>query len=183
MKKILLLALIAFVAAPSFAAVDTWFNTNPYKKYDESINLEKVFSDTYDKDGIKIEKNMFKFKYSYKEGNPYEYIITNNTEKDLFLKGVDSEYHANKNITRKSHWTRVNARYLKYWQTYIPFVAEYNGIHGDMEKTPYLYDFPKNYNLKPDDTIRILATGLDMDKVQSVTFIFNDNEDEFRITF
>ena len=58
MKKILLLALIAFVAAPSFAAVDTWFNTNPYKKYDESINLDKVFSDTYDKDGIKIEKDI-----------------------------------------------------------------------------------------------------------------------------
>ena len=29
------------LAAPAFAAVDTWFNTNPYKKYDKSILLQE----------------------------------------------------------------------------------------------------------------------------------------------
>lgn len=180
MKNILIIIMLIGLAAPAFAAVDTWFNTNPYKKYDKSIQLQKLHSDVYDKDGIKIEKNMYKFEYSYKEGNPYEYIITNNTDQDLLLKGVDSEYHANKNITRKSHWTRVNARYLKYWQTYIPLVGEYNGVKGDIEKNPYLYDFPKNYTIKKGESLRILAMGLDLNRIQSVTFIFKDN---LKITF
>ena len=173
MKKIFAIMILMITSIPAFGAIDTWFNTNSYQEYDKSIELKKVFSDVYDKDGIKIEKNMFKFQYSYKEGNPYEYVITNNTDKDLLLKGVDSDYHANKNITRKSHWTRVNARYLKYWQTYIPLIVEYNGVKGDIEKTPYLYDFPKNYVIKKGESLRILAMGLDIDKVQSVTFIFD----------
>lgn len=173
MKRIFIIILLMFIAVPAFGAVDTWFNTNPYKKYDKSIELQKVYNEVYDKDGIKIEKNMFKFKYSYKEGNPYEYVITNNTGNDLMLKGVDSDYHANKNITRKSHWTRVNARYLKYWQSYIPLVGEYNGVKGDIEKNPYLYDFPKDYTIKKGESLRILAMGLDLDRIQSVTFIFD----------
>ena len=119
MKKIFILAVILLISKPVFASIDTWFNTNPRKDYEKEITLQKVQSDVYDKDGIKIEKNVFKFDYSYKEGIPYEYIITNNTEQDILLKGVDSDYHANKNITRKSHWTRVNVRYYKYWHTYF----------------------------------------------------------------
>ena len=127
---------------------------------------------------------MFKFQYSYKEGNPYEYVITNNTDKDLLLKGVDSDYHANKNITRKSHWTRVNARYLKYWQTYIPFIDDYHGFKSTREQTPYLYDFPKNYTIKKGENIRILAMGLHLDKIQNVTFIFNNLDGiEMKINF
>lgn len=183
MKKIFILIAFMLISLPSFAAVDTWFNTNPYKAYDKSIELQKVYNDSYDKDGIKIEKNMFKFQYSYKEGNPYEYVVTNNTDRDLLLKGIDSDYHANKNITRKSRWTRVNARYIKYWQTYIPLVAEYNGVKGDIEKTPYLYDFPKNYTLKKGESLRILAMGLDLDRIQSLTFIFENGDEDLKISF
>ena len=183
MKKILILFMLMFISLPAFSAIDTWVNTNSYKEYDKAIKLERVHSAFYDKDGISIEKNMFKFKYSYKEGNPYEYIVTNNTGKDIILKGIDSEYHANKNVSRKSHWTRVNVRYLKYWQTYIPLVAEYNGVRGDIEKTPYLYDFPKNYKLKEGESLRILAMGLEMDKIQTITFIFEGEKDDLTITF
>lgn len=56
MKNILIIIMLIGLAAPAFAAVDTWFNTNPYKKYDKSIQLQKIHSDVYDKDGIKIEK-------------------------------------------------------------------------------------------------------------------------------
>ena len=183
MKKILALITIFFVAVPAFAAIDTWFNTNPYKSYDKEITLQKVCNDIYNKDGIKIEKNVFKFDYSYKEGVPYEYILTNNTDNDLILKGIDSDYYANKNITRKSHWTRVNVRNLKYWQTYLPFVDDYHGFKSTTEQTPYLYDFPKNYTIKKGESLRILAMGLYLDKIQSLTFIFDDNNKEFKIVF
>lgn len=178
MKKIFILFAVFFISAPAFAAIDTWVNTNPYKKYDKEITLKKLYSDVYEKDGIKIEKNMFKFKYSYKEGVPYEYIITNNTGSDIVLKGVDSDYHANKNITRKSHWTRVNVRYYKYWHTYVPFVDDYYGAKSMIEQKPYLYDFPKNYMLKNGENIRILAMGLHLDKVQYLTFIFDSKDGE-----
>ena len=184
MKKIFILAVILLISGSVFASIDTWFNTNPRKDYEKEITLQKVQSDVYDKDGIKIEKNVFKFDYSYKEGIPYEYIITNNTEQDILLKGVDSEYHANKNITRKSHWTRVNVRNLKYWQTYIPFIDDYHGFKSTREQTPYLYDFPKNYTIKKGENIRILAMGLHLDKIQNVTFIFNNLDgNEMKINF
>ena len=183
MKKILLLFLMTFIVTPSFAAIDTWFNTNPFKQHKEEINLKKIYSDIYDKDGINIKKNLFQFKYSYKEGRPYEYLITNNTDSDLFLKGVDSEYHANKNITRKSHWTRVNVRYYKYWHTYVPFADDYFGARSTIEQKPYLYDFPKNYTIKPGDSLRILAMGLELKKIQTLTFIFENNGQELKIEF
>ena len=62
MKKILLLFLMTFIVTPSFAAIDTWFNTNPFKQHKEEINLKKIYSDIYDKDGINIKKNLFEFK-------------------------------------------------------------------------------------------------------------------------
>ena len=184
MKKIFVLIAALLISAPAFAAIDTWFNTNPYKNYDKEITLQKIHNDVYEKDGIKIEKNIFKFDYSYKEGVPYEYILTNNTDQDLLLKGVDSDYHANKNITRKSHWTRVNVRNLKYWQTYVPFVDDYYGFKSTREQTPYLYDFPKNHTLKKGENLRILAMGLHLYKMQNLTFIFNDsNGNDLKITF
>ena len=94
------------------------------------------------------------------------------------LKGIDSDYHANKNITRKSHWTRVNVRYYKYWHTYVPFVDDYYGAKSMIEQKPYLYDFPKNYMLKNGENIRILAMGLHLDKVQYLTFIFDSKDGE-----
>ena len=184
MKKIFVLIAVLFTQVSAFAAIDTWFNTNPRKEYDKVITLQKTSSDTYDKDGIKIEKNVFKFDYSYKEGIPYEYIVTNNTEDDLLLKGIDSDYHANKNIKRKSHWTRVNVRNLKYWQTYVPFVDDYYGYLSTVEQTPFLHDFPKNYILKKGENLRLLAMGLHLDRIQDLTFIFDNNEgNDLKITF
>ena len=184
MKKIFILLAILFTSTSAFAAIDTWFNTNPHKSYDKTIELQKIYNDTYDKDGIKIEKNIFKFDYSYKEGVPYEYIVTNNTDKNLLLKGVDSDYHANKNITRKSHWSRVNVRNLKYWQTYVPFLDDYYGFKSTKEQTPYLYDFPKNYTLQKGETLRILAMGLKLNEIQNLTFIFEkDDKQDLKINF
>ena len=184
MKKIFILIAVMFISAPAFASIDTWFNTNPYKQYDKAITLQKIHNDIYDKNGIKIEKYIFKFEYSYKEGVPYEYVVTNNTDKDLVLKGIDSDYYANKNITRKSHWTRVNVRNLKYWQTYVPFIDDYYGLKSTLEQNPYLYDFPKDYTIKKGENLRILAMGLYLDKIQDLTFIFEDNNgNDLKITF
>lgn len=184
MKKIVIvLSLLTFICTQASAAIDTWFNTNPFKQHDGEIKLNKIYSDVYDKDGINIQKNLFKFKYSYKEGRPYEYIIINNTNKDLLLKGVDSDYHVNKNITRQSHWTRPNVRYYKYWQSYVPFVDDYHGMRSQIEQQPYLYDFPKDYTIKTGDSLRILAMGLDMKKIQTLVFIFDNNGQELKIEF
>ena len=47
MKKIFILAAILVLSAPVFAAIDTWFNTNPHKSYNKEITLQEV---------LKIEK-------------------------------------------------------------------------------------------------------------------------------
>ena len=52
MKKIFAIMILMITSIPAFGAIDTWFNTNPYQEYDKSIELKKVFSDVYDKDGI-----------------------------------------------------------------------------------------------------------------------------------
>lgn len=102
------------------------------------------------------------------------------------MKGVDSEYHANKNITRRSHWCRMGFRSLKYfknWQFWVPGYDIFYGAKIDYEKNPYWRDFPKNYTIKSGESLRILAMGLDLDKVQNLTFIFEDNGEEVKIEF
>ena len=92
---------------------------------------------------------------------------------------------ANKNITRKSHWCRMMWREMKYWQLWMPFYSFiYQVDHPiDFEKNPYWRDFPKNYTLKNGETLRILAMGLEMGKIQKLTFIFEENSEEFKIEF
>ena len=184
MKKILYLLLALFLINPAYAAVDIkWINAMPYEPYTKKINLEKIKTDFYEKNGIKIEKNVYKFEYVPKTGIPYEYILTNNTGNDLFLKGIDSDYFANKNITRKSHWTRMCARCLKHGKMYIPFYSIGYGIKCDKEKNPYWLDFPKNYTIKNGESLRVLAMGLKMEEIQNLIFIFTDNGKEFKIEF
>lgn len=186
MKKFLVLLSVLFIVNPCFSAVDiNGINVMPYQPYEKKINLEKTSNAIYNKNNIKIEKNVYKFEHAYKLGIPYEYVITNNTGKDLYLKGIDSEYHANKNITRKSHWTRMCIREMKYWQFWVPlYDLFYMTAHPiDYEKNPYWRDFPKNYTIKSGESLRILALGLDLDKVQNLTFIFEDNGQEVKIEF
>lgn len=184
MKKIFVFLLMLLCISPANAAIDIkWINTMPYEPYGKEIEMQKIQSDFYEKNGIKIEKNVYKFEFAYKLGVPYEYVITNNTGNDLSLKGVDSEYHANKNITRKSHWTRMCIRSFRYWQTYIPIYGLINGAKTDLEKNPYWRDFPKNYTIKKGEKLRILAMGLNLDEIQKLTFIFEKNAEEFKIEF
>ena len=42
MKKIFILLAILFTSTSAFAAIDTWFNTNPHKSYDKTIELQKI---------------------------------------------------------------------------------------------------------------------------------------------
>ena len=187
MKKIFVFLFLLLCISPANAAVDIkGINTMPYKPYDKEIKMEKIQSDFYEKNGIKIEKNVYKFEYAYKLGVPYEYVVTNNTEHDLFLKGVDSDYHANKNITRKSHWCRMSFRTFKYfanWQYWVPVYDFVSSAKIDKEKNPYWRDFPKNYTIKKGEKLRILAMGLNLDEIQKLTFIFEENAEEFKIEF
>lgn len=186
MKKIIYLLCLSFlICNPAFSAVDIpWINTIPYKPYTEEIKLDKTLTDIYNKNGIKIEKNVYKFEYVYKLGIPYEYIISNNTGEDLFLKGVDSDYHTNKNITRKSHWCRMIPRSMKTWQIWVPIYGVYYGFFKmDLEKNSYIRDFPKNYTLKSGESLRILAMGLKLDEIQKLKFIFTNNNNDFSIEF
>ena len=184
MKKIFVLLFMLLCVAPANAAIDIkWINTMPYEPYNEEIEMLKTQSDIYNKNGIKIEKNLYKFIYATKIGIPYEYVITNNTGKDLFLKGIDSDYHANKNITRKSHWTRMFFRGFKQAELYIPIYGFAYAPNLDREKNPFWRDFPKNYTIKKGEKLRILAMGLKMDEIQKLIFIFDDNGQEFKIEF
>ena len=45
MKKIFILAAILVLSAPVFAAIDTWFNTNPHKSYNKEKHTHTKYGE------------------------------------------------------------------------------------------------------------------------------------------
>ena len=71
MKKIFVLLSFFIFANPCFSAVDIkWINTMPYEPYEKQINLEKTSNAIYNKNNIKIEKNVYNFSISSWQASP-----------------------------------------------------------------------------------------------------------------
>lgn len=187
MKRFLFVFLaLLFSSTQTFCLHMTGVNSYPYEYYSGPImdnNLKKQSTFETVINGVIIVKNIYVFNSAYKFGKPYEYIITNNTKREINLSGVVQQNFLNRDIRNSSNWFKMRLRYFKYWQSYVPLYDLIHGGNMSIERYPFVLDFPVDYNLSPGESLRILAMGLDLDKVQNLTFIFEDNGEEVKIEF
>lgn len=187
MKRFLLVFfMLLFSSTQAFSFHITGINSFPYEYYSGPImdnSLKKQFTSETVYNGIKIVKNIYAFDEAYKFGLPYEFIITNNTKLEISLLGVIQQDFLNRDYNNSSNWFRMRLRYLKYWQSYVPI---YDLIHGgtmSVERYPFGLDFPVDYNLLPQESVRILAIGLNLKDIQKLLFLFEQKGEKFSIEF
>ncbi len=181
MKKFLLFfTAILFSAISCNAAIDIkYINCMPAEIMpltQENITLEPVSTKETEFKDINIKKTQYKFEKAYKLGIPFEYIVTNNSNTDIVLNGIDSDWFANKNIHRKSHWNRMSSRIFKYKELYIPFY-NLSLIGIDKEKNAWWADFPKNVTIKKGEYLKVKSMGLDFKNENKLRFIFKNGEE------
>lgn len=167
-------------------AKDIPYLTNlPYKPYTKEIKLEKLSSDSMKNDIIFIEKNKYQFHYVPKMGYAYEYYITNNTDSDIVLKGVNAVDFYNEDISNKSNEPIKNLFKTIYssGKLYIPFYGMYYGCRIDLEKNSFIRDFPENKIIKSGDKIRILASATKEKENPQAEFVLIVNEKEQKVSF
>lgn len=186
MKKILcLLGLLGVLSAPAMSKDVPYITNLPYKPYTKEIKLEKIASDSMQNDIVTIEKNKYAFYYIPKMGYAYEYNITNNTDSDIILKGVNALDFYNEDISNKSNKPLKNV--MKSVATsgkiYIPFYGMYYGVKCDLEKNSFLRDFPQNQTIKSGAKIRILASATKEKDNPQAEFIFIIDNQEHNLSF
>jgi hypothetical protein len=187
MKKFLLFICLMFICNSAMASDIPYINSIPYVEYKDEIKLNKIHTYSMVENEIYVIKNVYKFNSLASQlGLPYEYIIKNNSNKTLYLKGC---------ITKKDFWNRdLNKKHGKRWanmakatlrnnKSYIPVYGSVIGYDADKEKNAFIRDLPKNKELKTGDSIRILALGSLLDNIQNMRFIFVDDGNEFSIEF
>ena len=104
MKKIIIsFTLLLFVNAVVMAKDMPYITNIPYRENKKEIKLNKIDTNNFKNDLVEIEKNKFEFNYIQKMGYGYEYILTNNTDKDIILKGVNSNEFYNEDLSNESN--------------------------------------------------------------------------------
>ena len=176
-KFLLGILAIGLVSLPTFAL--------PYKTPPENIPLKVLDESSYEDDIVKIEKFLYKFKYCKRFGKGYGYEITNKTEDDLILVGVVSEEFFNKDM----NGTRISPiKYLIIGNfttgfSYIPYYGLFYRLKVKLEERLFLRDFPKDYEISPDETIKILLSAPKKSPTPQAEFIFNLEDKEFKVKF
>ena len=186
MKRILcLLGLAGVFATPVMAANIPYVTNIPYREYKKEIKLEKIATDTFKNDILTIEKNKYQFKYIPKLGYGYEYCITNNTDKDIIIKGIKAVDFYNEDISDKSNKPLKNI--MKSSTTtgkiYIPLYGLYYATRCDLEKNSFLRDFPKNKAIKAGKSLKILASATEEQKNPVAEFVLLINGEETSVSF
>lgn len=186
MKKFLcLIGILGICVSPATAKNIPYVTNIPYKPYTKEIKLNKIDSQTMQNDFVSIAKNKFEFKYVSKMGYAYEYNITNDTENDIILKGVNSFDFYNEDLSDKSNKPFKNLTKTAFTtkQIYIPIYGIYYGARCDLEKNSFLRDFPENKTIKSGESIRILASATKDKKNPQAEFIVVVNDQEQKISF
>lgn len=186
MKKFLcLISVLGILASPVMAKDIPYITNLPYKPYTKEIKLNKLASEKMQNDIVTIEKNKYAFKYVVKMGYAYEYYVTNNTDKDILLKGINSADFYNEDLSNKSNKPLKNVMKatVTSGQIYIPFYGMYYGARCDLEKNSFIRDFPENQTIKSGDKIRILASATKDKKNPRAEFIFIVGDQERFINF
>ena len=186
MKKILcLLGLLSIISNPVMAKDLPYITNIPYRPYTKEIKLNKIDTQNMENSIVMIEKNKFAFKYVAKMGYGYEYIIINNTENDITLKGVNSKEFYNEDLSNNSNkpLKNITKAIFTTGKIWIPFYGIYYGSKCDMEKNSFIRDFPENKTLKAGESIRILASSTSEYENPIAEFIFIIDDEEKTISF
>lgn len=188
MKKIIILLILFLFSNPAFAIIDVYgLNLRPYKPYRKQISLKKLYTTNFKNEKIEIIKNLYQFEYAASNlGIPYEYLIKNNTNETLLLKGIESDtYFYNRDINKK-HSKRflpmAKAR-MESPEMLLPCYKCYYDIITEVERHPFSLDFPKNYTIHPGNTLRILCIGMDKNRELGLVLIFEKNGIEEQVGF
>lgn len=186
MKKLLLcLGLFGFLCMPVIAKDVPYITNFPYKPYTKEIKLNKIDNQTMQNDLVSIEKNKFEFKYVPKMGHAYEYVIVNNTQNDIILKGVNSKEFYNEDLSNDSNKPLKNMtkNILKTGKMWIPLYGNYYAVRCDLEKNSFIRDFPENKTLKVGESIRILASATHEFDNPIAEFVFIVDNEEKSVSF
>lgn len=186
MKRILcLLGVLGIVSSPVMAKGIAGVTTFPYKEYTQEVQLNKIATDTVKNDIVTIEKNKYQFNYIPKLGYGYEYRITNNTNKDITLKGIKAVDFYNEDISDNSNKPLKNMvkSSIKTGKAWIPFYGLYYGYKCDMEKNDFILNFPQNKVIKAGENLKILASATKEHENPVAEFIFIVDDVENTISF
>ncbi|MBR2526578.1 hypothetical protein IKE67_08960 [bacterium] len=186
MKKLIISLALFLLANAGAMAKDIPYITNlPYKENNKEINLNKIDTKNFKNDLIEIEKNKFEFNYIQKMGYGYEYILTNNTDKDIILKGINSNEFYNEDLSNESNKPLKNLAKAAYTsgETYIPLYGLYFSVKCDLEKNSFIRDFPENKTIKAGEKIRILASSTKEFENPQAEFVLLVDEKEEKIIF
>ena len=141
-----------------------------YKNDVLDIGLTKLLSDKYSANGFVVDKNVYKLKEkTYKLAHAYEYIIKNNTDKDIIINSVDSDYVINiKDVTADTYIDLDRVDVCAYTGTALaPFTLGISmlacvpdwlrTLRIQTESIPYTHKFPSIYAVHPNEQARILV--------------------------
>lgn len=186
MKKLVLVFACLILSMPCYAKGIPYITSIPYKPYNKEITLNKINSQSIEDNKILITKNKYDFDKAKLLGKAYEYVILNNTNSDIVLKGVLAKEFFNRDINgdrNNLYKNMMNVAASDCWRAIIPIYAQVYAAQIDIEKNPFIRCFPKEYQVKNGETIRILSSApLDIDNPQA-NFIFQINDKEQIIKF
>lgn len=188
MKKTILILIIFLFANPAFAIIDVYgLNLKPYKPYTKQITLKKLYTVNLKTNEIEITKNLYNFEYAMSNlGIPHEYLIKNNTNETLLLKGVKTNKEFYNRDMDKNHAKRflpMGYARMQSPELLLPGYKSYYSIISDVERYPFSLDFPKNYKISPRNTLRILCIGMDKNRESGLVLIFEKNGIEQQVGF
>lgn len=168
MKKIILLFMVlALFTSASFAA--------KYEEYEGTLKNEVLEVKTINQNQISIETKKLEPKghvASYAYG--YEYLIRNNTGRDIILNRVISD-------DRISHGGAWGRSQIPHGSDMVPVYGLVKNIKTDVEQNRFTKDLPENEIIRAGGTLRVLMLG--PKKVNHVaTFYFNVNNQNVPIT-
>lgn len=188
MKKIYLLLTLILFELPVYSMPEIpYINCYPYKEYKKDINLTKTYNSQFNNSRLEITKNVYDFSCILKKtSKPYEFLVKNISDTPICLLGCISDRdYWNRDMNRKhgSRWGTISKSTFTNGPSYIPVYGCAVGANADKEKYPFIRDFPKKIIIEPSKTIRILAIGNNKDKIQAITFVFKQDNEEFKINF
>lgn len=169
MKKVLcILSLSIIFNVPAFSA-----EYNPYSK---PLKNELVESLIYTQSNISIVRNQYIPKtYIKKRFDSWEYLITNNSEKDIILQKIVPENFLS--------LTQAAGRALKpNWKSFVPVYNIVVGAQVDIEKNRFTRPLPLNVTIKPQEQLRILAlTDKNIKPSATIYFLIDGNENIIKL--
>lgn len=140
-----------------------------YKPYKGRLRNKVLETTLTEENNIVIERKKLKAKCKVKHYTyAYEYLITNNTEKDIIIENVASEHFIG--LNQIAAYTLIPRG-----MDFVPIWGIVYGVQTDLEKNKFTRPHPQNETIKAGETMRILALAkLAENPVADFNFISNN---------